>query len=127
MSSPLRILMIEDDFYDAELLAYALKSDGLPHQLRRVATAPDLHTALSEYKPQVIICDFSLPGFDGFEALKITNNLAPNTPFFFSSGTIGRERVQLALKHGATGYSLKGDFASLLAQIKDHLPGADAA
>lgn len=121
MSTPLRILLIEDDFYDAELLAYALKNNGLLHQLRRVENATELRTALTEFAPQVVVCDFSLPGFDGFEALEITSNACPKTPFFFSSGSIGRERAQLALKRGATGYSLKGDYDSLLSQIKEHV------
>lgn len=121
MGSQLRILLIEDDFYDAELFAYALKCDGLPHQVRRVESAAELREAIPDFVPQVIVCDFSLPGFDGFEALKITRSACPHTPFFFSSGTLGRERVQLAISRGATGYALKGDYGSLLAQIKDHI------
>jgi DNA-binding NarL/FixJ family response regulator len=98
-----------------------MKQDGLPHQVRRVETAPELRTVLPDFDPQVIVCDFSLPGFDGFEALEITGKLCPRVPFFFSSGTIGRERAQLAMKLGATGYALKGDYVNLLAQIRDHL------
>lgn len=119
MTEPLRILLIEDDAYDAELFAYAVEKAGMRHHLRRVDSAAELKAVLTEFNPQVIVCDFSLPGFDGFEALKITGSLCPKVPFFFASGTIGRERAQLALKLGATGYSLKGDYASLLGQIKD--------
>lgn len=121
MTMPLRILLIEDDLYDAELLSYALKHEGMVHQLRRVESAQELRYALPEFNPQVIVCDFSLPGFDGFEALEITGAVCPKVPFFFSSGSIGRERAQLAMKLGATGYALKGDYVTLLAQIKDHV------
>ena len=121
MDSLLRILLIEDDFCDADLFTYALKRDGLPYQMRQVMTAADLQKEITEFQPQIIVCDFSMPGFDGFEALKITRKACPETPFLFSSGTLGRERVQLALSGGATGYALKGDYVSLLAQIKDHI------
>ena len=121
MKTPLNILLIEDDFFDAELAADALRNEGVPHRLRQVDTAVELRTALTEFTPQVIVCDFSLPGFDGFEALEIARSICPKTPFFFSSGTIGRDRAQLALKRGATGYSLKGDYASLIAQIEGHV------
>ena len=121
MDPLLRILLIEDDFYDAELFAYALKSDGLPYQMQRVTSVVELRAAIPAFVPHVIVCDFSLPGFNGFEALAITRAACPETPFFFSSGTLGRERVQVALSRGATGYALKGDYRSLLAQIKDHV------
>jgi CheY-like chemotaxis protein len=121
MSTPLRILMIEDDPFDCELFGYALKRNEIPHALWRVESAAELRAALELFKPQVIICDFSLPGFDGFEALEITGAACPEIPFFFSSGSIGKQRAQLAIKLGATGYALKGDFSGLLAQIKDHV------
>ena len=119
MNAPLRVLLIEDDFYDAELLAYAFKNEGIPYQLKRVTSAIELRGVLTEFIPQVVICDFSLPGFDGFEALEITNSVYPRTPFLFSSGTIGQERAQLAMERGAMGYARKGDYGSLFAQIRD--------
>jgi CheY-like chemotaxis protein len=120
MGSLLRILLIEDDLMDAELFTYAVKREGLPHRIWCVTNAAELQAALPAFDPQVIVCDFSLPGFSGFEALAITRKVRPDTPFFFSSGSLGSERVQMALTLGATGYALKGDYDSLLAQIKDH-------
>lgn len=120
MATLLRILLIEDDVNDADLLAYALKREGIACELRRVANARELRTALMESKPNVIVCDFSLPQFDGFEALEMTGNAWPDIPFFFSSGTIGEDRARLALKMGATGYAEKGDLPSLIKQIKPY-------
>lgn len=120
MATLLRILLIEDDVNDADLLAYALKRAEITYTLRRVANARELRLALTESKPNVIVCDFSLPEFDGFEALEITGGACPDVPFFFSSGTIGDDRAQLALKMGAAGYAEKGDLISLIAQIKPY-------
>ena len=127
MESPLRILLIEDDLLDAAILTHAIDREGLLSRIQRVMSAEELREALVAFVPQVIVCDFSLPGFNGFEALEIVRNLCPSTPFFFSSGSLGRERVQLALNRGATGYALKGDYDSLLAQIRDHVGGSSAA
>ncbi len=120
MATLLRILLIEDDVNDADLLSYALKRNGISYAMRRVANAHELRIALQESKPNVIVCDFSLPEFDGFEALEITGSACPDVPFFFSSGTIGEDRAQLALKMGAAGYAEKGDLVSLIAQIKPY-------
>jgi CheY-like chemotaxis protein len=121
MGPPIRILLIEDDVLDVELFTHAVKRDGLPHRIWHVDSADHLRTAFSDFNPQVVVCDFSLPGLNGFDALDITRAARPDVPFFFSSGSLGRERVQLALSRGATGYALKGHYESLLAQIREHL------
>ena len=120
MATLLRILLIEDDVNDADLLAHALRREGLTCELRCVANAHELRRALIESKPNVIVCDFSLPEFDGFEALEMTGSAYPDIPFFFSSGTIGEDRARLALKLGAAGYAEKGDVAGLIKQIKPY-------
>lgn len=118
MARPLRVLLIEDDLNDADLLAYALKREGLDCELRRVVDAGELRSTLLEAMPDVVVCDFSLPGFDGFQALEITGRICPRVPFFFFSGTIGEEKAKLARRLGAAGYVEKGNPAGLIAQIK---------
>lgn len=120
MIRPLRILLIEDDVNDADLLTYALKREGFDCELRRVVTAVELRSALPEARPDIVVCDFSLPGFDGFEALEMTGRIYPDVPFFFFSGTIGEDKAQLARRMGAAGYAEKGNLASLIAQIKPY-------
>lgn len=120
MATLLHILLIEDEADDADLLAYALRREGIAYELKRVATAQELRTALAESKPNVIVCDFSLPQFDGFEALELAGKVCPDIPFFFSSGTIGEDRARLALNMGASGYAEKDDLASLIEQIRPY-------
>lgn len=125
MITPLRILMIEDEPLDCELLHCMLDREGMNHTMRRVEDAIELRAVIAEFNPQIILCDFSLPKFDGFQALEIRRTFCPQIPFFFHSGSIGREKAQLALKLGATGYALKGDYTGLIAQIKDHMPSRE--
>jgi signal transduction histidine kinase len=53
------------------------------------------------------LADFSLPGFDGMAALRLTRQFAAAVPFILVSGTVGEERAVESLKNGATDYVLK--------------------
>ena len=59
--------------------------------VERVETAHDFRRGL-ESGPDLILCDFKLPQFDGLAALEIANTQAPDIPFIFVSGAIGEER-----------------------------------
>ncbi len=103
----LRILIIEDFEPDAELALAALRRAGVQCDMRRVEAADALVQALQEFRPHLVLSDFSLPGFDGFSALEIVRRHAPDVPMVFVSGTIGEERAIESLKRGATDYVLK--------------------
>jgi CheY-like chemotaxis protein len=60
-----------------------------PH--RRVTSEAALRAALADEVPDIILSDFSMPGFSGQDALRIARELVPDTPFLFVSGTIGEE------------------------------------
>jgi diguanylate cyclase (GGDEF)-like protein/PAS domain S-box-containing protein len=107
VSTPLRILFIEDVPTDMEIAVRQLRQHGIECVSHRVATSPALRTALAEFEPDVILGDYSLPGFDGASALALARELRPETPFIFFSGTIGEERAIEALKNGAADYVLK--------------------
>lgn len=121
MSTQLRMLMVEDEPLDCELLSCMLVRAGMLHTMRRVESAKEMRAEIPKFEPHIILCDFSLPSFDGFQALEIRQAIAPGTPFIFHSGSIGREKAQQALKLGASGYALKGDYANLIAQIRDQV------
>jgi diguanylate cyclase (GGDEF)-like protein/PAS domain S-box-containing protein len=117
MSTPLRILLLEDSTEDAELVDRELRRNDLLYELRRVETKTDYLKALEEYDPQVILSDFALPQFDGLSALKLVRELRPSTPFIFVSGTLGETRAVESLKSGASDYVVKGDLTRLPAAI----------
>lgn len=104
---PLKLLLIEDSQTDAELAVRAIAREGFDVSWQRVDNEAGMISALHDRAPQVIISDFSMPGFDGMRALDIAHEKLPETPFIFLSGTIGEERAIDAIKRGATDYVLK--------------------
>jgi len=114
MDKEVKVLLIEDVATDAELALRELRKSGIVCVSRRVDNEKDLRRELLEFKPDVILSDFSLSGtFDGKRALVISQELAPNTPFIFVSGTIGEENAIESLKKGATDYVLKTNLLRL--------------
>lgn len=86
----LRILHVEDDPVDAELVAAALESDGLVCHVHRARSRTEFISALHE-PFDLILSDYSLPGFDGISAQQIAAARRPDLPFVFVSGTMGEE------------------------------------
>lgn len=125
---PVRVLIIEDLEVDAERAMYQLKRAGLHCDWLRVQTGPELVAALDDFQPDVILSDFSLPQFDGMEALLISRTRAAQVPFLFLSGTIGEERAIHALHSGAVDYVLKDNLARLAPAVqRGALADAEAA
>lgn len=105
--------MVEDDAPDAELMVRELKRAGIRCDAHRVETAVEFRRELEEFQPHVILSDFSMPKFDGMEALRMAHQSYPDIPFIFVSGTIGEEYAVRALQSGATDYVLKGNLLRL--------------
>src|SRR5262249_36183408 len=106
MTSPLRVLHLEDHVGDAELVQATLESDGIAVDVTRVDTPSDFRVALTQ-PFDVILADNTLPTFDGLLALMLAREICPHVPFIFVSGTLGEEVAIEALKRGATDYVLK--------------------
>jgi len=103
----IRILMLEDDAADAELTRFALRKGGLHFSMARVETRKEYLQELNRNPPELILSDYSLPGFDGHAALELARTKCPETPFIFVTGTMGEEVAIETLKSGATDYVLK--------------------
>jgi diguanylate cyclase (GGDEF)-like protein len=97
---------------------------GLQVMHRRVESEESYVLGLREFAPDVILSDFSMPGFDGMRALELARVLAPWTPFLFVSGTLGEESAIRALRGGATDYVLKNNLARLPPAIERALAEA---
>src|SRR5215510_5906430 len=117
MPSPLRILHLEDDPRDAELLQAMLETEGILCHVIRVETQVDFCAALEQGGFDLILADYTLPSFDGLSALKITLEKCPDVPFIFVSGTLGEEVAIEALQIGATDYVLKERLSRLVPSV----------
>lgn len=125
MQGKLKILILEDVLFDAELIEYELRRDGVKFSSNVVEKEEDFIKALDEYKPSLILADHSLPSFDGVSALKIAKEKTPDTPFFFVSGKIGEEFAVEMLKTGATDYIFKNNLSKLTPAIHRALKEAE--
>jgi PAS domain S-box-containing protein len=106
--SAARILHIEDDPLDGELIAERLKSECSQWEVVCLATRGQLLAELQSGREyDLILSDYSLPGFDGLAALKLVRQYRPQLPFIFVSGAIGEDRAIESLREGAIDYVLK--------------------
>jgi PAS domain S-box-containing protein len=124
MRQPLRILSLEDDPYDAELIQATLEADGVACEMIRVDTQPAFAGSL-DGSIDVILADYTLPSFDGLSALKHAMSVCPEVPFIFVSGTLGEEVAIETLKVGATDYVLKTRLSRLAPSVLRALREAD--
>ncbi len=118
MRKGLRVLIVEDVTAEAELAVRHLSSGGISCLPRIVADERQFRTALTLFRPHLILSDFTLPAFDGLAALDIARQEAPDVPFIFLSGTIGEERAIEALRRGAVDYVLKSNPARLVPAVR---------
>ena len=114
----MRVLVIEDVSDDSDLAIHQLARGGIRCVHVRADTESSFRDALLRFRPHIILSDFSLPQFDGLEALKIASVEAPDVPFIFLSGTIGEERAIEALRRGAVDYVLKTNPARLVPAVR---------
>lgn len=97
-----RILILEDDARDAELARRALVADGLEFTGMVVDTEPAFREAIGSFRPDVIISDYKLLAYNGWDALDMVRALDAKIPFIFVSGMIGEEFAIRSFKQGAT-------------------------
>ncbi|MFO1421233.1 MAG: response regulator [Candidatus Competibacteraceae bacterium] len=91
MSTPLRILLLEDNPSDAELNQHALRKAGIGFQALRVERAEAYLEALVDFQPDLILADYNLPNFDGLKALRLLRARNADLPFIFVTGAMGRK------------------------------------
>ena len=104
---PVKLLVLEDSDLDAAMVERELARSELALSYQRVSTRAAYAEALERGGFDLILSDFSLPDFDGVEALELARTLAPESPFIFVSGVVGEEFAIESLKQGATDYVLK--------------------
>ena len=112
------ILHLEDSPTDRELVQELFQADGLTCEFQAMETRAAFEAALEQGKCDVILSDYSLPGFDGMTALALAQQRRPEVPFIFISGVMGEERAIESLKNGATDYVLKQRIERLLPSVR---------
>lgn len=112
-TAPLLVLLLEDVAMDAELVEFELDRAGISADVRRVDSRDDYVRALGEFRPDIILSDFSLPQFDGMRALELARAWATTVPFIVVTGSINEETAVQCMKAGATDYVLKSNLARI--------------
>ena len=108
-----RMLLLEDNDADAELVEVELRRAELDFTARRVVTRPDFERALREFHPDIIVSDHQLPQFSGVAALELARARAPHAPFILLTGSLDEETAVEYMKAGAADYILKGRLTRL--------------
>lgn len=111
--STVRLLLLEDNPSDAELILATLAEEGVEYVAETVETRVAFLAALDRKNFDLVLSDCALPSFDGLTALKLCREKFPHVPFIFVSGTMGEERAIETLKSGATDYVLKDRLSRL--------------
>jgi PAS domain S-box-containing protein len=106
MGIPLRLLLLEDNPSDAELVLHKLRRAGYDPIFNLVETEEGYRSQLQAL-PEIILSDFSMPEFDALRALDIMKVLQLKIPFIVVSGSIGEERAVQLIQCGATDYLIK--------------------
>ena len=124
MDRELRILILEDDSTDAELVQRELRNAGITFSPMLVDSREEFIKGLEEFSPDLILADYKLPSFDGISALDISQEKCPDIPFIFVTGTMGEEWAVETLKRGACDYVLKDRIYRLASVVKRALQDA---
>ena len=118
------MLFLDDLPADAELVLREVRKGGLLVCPRMTQTKEQFVLALCEFHPQLILSDYSVPGFQGLEALELSRNLTPDVPFLFVSGSLGEQAAIETLHRGAADYVLKDRLDELVPAVRRALKEA---
>jgi PAS domain S-box-containing protein len=125
MMSVLKFLLLEDSLLDIELIEALLNESNIKCQIIPVKVQTEFESALEQGGFDLILSDYSLPGFDGITALNIAQATCPDVPFIFVTATMGEEVAIETLQRGAIDYVLKQRLERLVPAVQRALREAD--
>ncbi|HET54632.1 MAG TPA: PAS domain S-box protein [Ignavibacteria bacterium] len=123
MKKKLIVLLVEDNPCDENILTVLLEKE-FDLQLTRVETEDEYRNELGSISPDIILCDYTLPSFDGLSALKIKQKLFPQLPFIIVTGSNNEEIAVECMKAGADDYVLKENTNRLIPAINSAITKA---
>jgi PAS domain S-box-containing protein len=118
---PVRILIVEDEPVDAELVTRTLRTAGLAIETSCVEEEADFVLALDSFEPDLIVSDYRLPRFDGMAVLRLAQARRPGTPVIIVTGSINEETAVECLKAGAADYVIKEHLGRLGTAVRSTL------
>jgi len=113
-----KILIVEHDSTNTELIHNELKKSKINYTSEIVQTKKEYVKALHNFKPDVILSNYTFPAFDGPAAFKIKEKFSPQTPFIFVSESIGEEIAVELMKKGVSDFVLKESLSTLTNKLK---------
>lgn len=121
MNDVTRILIVEDKSTDYELAQREIRKSLAHCTFKQVETQETFIQALEEFKPDVILSDYSLPSFDGLRALQLAQEYSPYTPVIIWTGSISEDVAVECMLAGASNYVLKDNNKRLVSAISHAL------
>lgn len=121
MNNPPRILYLEDDLDEAELVRNALKKNVIGSMVNIVDTRDKYLMAIQSGDMDIILSDSKVPGFDGLSAFRIAREQCPDIPFIFVSGYLDQAGIEQIEAVGATAYASKAQMPELVSAVQNAL------
>jgi len=121
MKAPLRVLVVEDSEFDAQIMITLLRKGGYEVSFQRVENADAMREALEKERWQLILADYNLPSFNAPAALEVLKETGLDLPFIIVSGGIGEDIAVACMKAGAHDYLMKGNLHRLAPAVEREL------
>ena len=121
LNKPLRALIADDSENDVVLLLRELRKAGYELVYERVSSPAAMQTALERQTWDIVISDYEMPHFGGFEALQLLKASGHDLPFILVSAVVSEETAVAAMKAGAHDYIMKRKMARLAPAIEREL------
>ncbi len=123
---PVRALVIDDSDDDALLIVSHLRRGGITLAYERVETIQELAESLAARPPDIVLCDYNLPGFSAQDALRMLQDSGLDASFILVSGAVGEETAAAIMKAGAHDFILKDRLSRLVPAVERELRDAQA-
>ncbi len=124
MSTPLRVLIVEDSEDDVLLVVRQLRRDGFTPTYERVDTPGAMAAALTRQEWDVVISDYVMPHFSAPDALALMKAHGFDLPFIILSGAVGEETAVEAMRAGASDFLVKSNLTRLCPAIEREMQEA---
>jgi len=113
VSTTYKFLILEDVETDVELIMDQIKEAGINCSFKSTDNERDFKKLIDEFKPDLVLSDYSLPAYDGMSALSYILKTSPNLPVIIVTGSINEETAVSCMKSGAADYILKDNMSRL--------------